>query len=108
MNIGNQKQGSPYDNGGIPYDGQKFPHDNGGIPYDFHQVKGQTGEESIEVRILRLCSDARHIQEIVECLQIKDRKTVRKYLKPLLELGRITMTIPDKPKSKYQKYIAIK
>lgn len=31
---------------------------------------------------------------------------VKHYLKPLLEAGKLVMTIPDKPKSKKQKYVA--
>ena len=39
-------------------------------------------------------------------LGLENREHFRKtYLKPLLESGRIKMTIPDKPKSKNQKYV---
>ena len=41
-------------------------------------------------------------------LGYKDKKTVRKYLDPLVKQGRIAMTIPDKPTSRNQKYITIK
>ena len=41
-------------------------------------------------------------------LGYKDKKTVRKYLNPLLAQGRIARTIPGKPNSKNQKYITIK
>lgn len=42
--------------------------------------------------------------EIDEHMGIKDRKTVRKYLNALIEQGRITRTVPDKPNSQFQKY----
>jgi len=41
-------------------------------------------------------------------LEYKDKKTVRKYLKPLVEQGRLAMTIPDKPNSSNQKYVTVK
>ena len=37
-----------------------------------------------------------------------DKRTVRKYLDPLIKSGRIAMTVPDKPTSKNQKYITVK
>lgn len=46
--------------------------------------------------------------ELVEYLGFKERRTVIKYLNPLLEQGRIAMTIPDKPNSRFQKYVSIK
>lgn len=33
--------------------------------------------------------------------------TMSKYIKPLIEKGKLRMTIPDKPKSKNQRYYSI-
>lgn len=44
--------------------------------------------------------------EIMELLGIRSKETLRKnYLDPAIELGLIRMTIPDKPKSKNQRYV---
>ena len=40
--------------------------------------------ENISDRILKFCSEAKGMQEIMEHLRYRDRKTVRKYLKPLV------------------------
>ncbi len=32
---------------------------------------------------------------------------VTKYLRPLVDSGKLAMTLPEKPKSKYQKYYKI-
>ena len=65
-------------------------------------------EDSVENQILAFCMKAKGILEIAEHLGYKDKKTVRKYLNPLIEQGRIARTIPDKPNSRLQKYITIK
>ena len=36
------------------------------------------------------------------------RQFSERYMKPLLESGRLLMTLPDKPRSKNQKYVAAK
>ena len=59
-------------------------------------------------KILILCETPKSIIELANLLGYKDRRSVRKLLNPLLEIGRIAMTIPDKPNSKNQKYITIK
>ena len=79
---------------------QKFPQIEMRISWLKNQIWGE--------RILRFCVEAKNIQEIMEHLGYRDKKTVRKYLTPLLQQGRISMTIPDKPNSKNQKYITIK
>ena len=65
-------------------------------------------EESAEEKILAFCATAKNILEIAEYLRYKDKKTVRKYLNPLIEQGRIARTIPDKPNSRLQKYVRIR
>ncbi len=62
----------------------------------------------IQDRILEICVTPKSILEIAESLGYKYRKTVHKYLDPLLEQGRLARTIPDKPNSKNQKYITVK
>lgn len=43
---------------------------------------------------------------IMEALGLKSKEALRKnYIKPAIELGLIRMTLPDKPKSKNQRYI---
>lgn len=59
-------------------------------------------------RILEFCINPRSILEIIDMLGFKEKKSGRRYVTPLLEQGRLAMTIPDKPNSKNQKYITIK
>lgn len=58
--------------------------------------------------ILDFCVTPRSILEIAELLGYKEKKSARKHIKPLLEQGRLAMTLPDRPNSKNQKYITIK
>lgn len=78
------------------------------IPPVIPSVENTEKNQTIDERILHFCSEAKNIWEIMEYLHYKDKKTMRKYLKPLLEEGRLAMTIPDKPNSSKQKYISIR
>lgn len=62
----------------------------------------------IEDRILNFCLKPKGLLEIGGLLGYKQRKTIRKYVTPLVEAGRLAMTLPEKPHSKLQKYITIK
>lgn len=68
--------------------------------FDLHSDK--------EEKILLFCMEPKGILEIMDFLGYKEKKSVRKLLRPLLEMGRIAMTVPDKPNSKNQKYITIR
>lgn len=59
--------------------------------------------------ILAFCVEPLSKAEIAEHCGYKSTKNfTQKYLRPLLDSGMLKMTLPDKPKSKNQKYIAIK
>ena len=80
------------------------------------QVEGQTLPVDTPVdtpvgkqeQILLFCSVPRGILEIAEYLKYKQKKSVRRLLVPLIEQGRLAMTIPQSPNSRFQKYITIK
>ena len=45
-------------------------------------------------------------KELLQILNLKSKENLRKnYLNPALENGLIEMTLPDKPKSKNQRYL---
>jgi predicted HTH transcriptional regulator len=75
------------------------------------QVTGEvTGEVAEEVtgevrKLLMVCHGAMTRKQVQEALSLKGEENFRKlYLVPALDDGLIEMTIPDKPKSRLQKY----
>lgn len=77
----------------------------GGIPPVIPPVISSADEK--EQKILVFCTESKSVLEIADMLGYKDKKTVRRYLNPLLEQGRIAMTVPDKANSRNQKYITV-
>ena len=67
-----------------------------------------TQDSTQEEKILSFCREPKSISEILKMLGYTDKRTVRKYLNPLIEQGRVAMTVPDKPNSKNQKYVTLK
>ena len=62
-----------------------------------------------EDKLIQFCAVARSRQEMMDFMGLVNRKHfIERYLKPLLSSGKLAMTIPDKPNSKNQKYIAKK
>lgn len=71
------------------------------------QPLSQPLSQSIEEKIVEFCKEPRSLAEIMRYLGYKDRvKFKKKYINPLLG-NALAMTIPDKPNSRNQKYVAI-
>lgn len=64
--------------------------------------------ENIVVQILEFCTIPRSTLEIAEMLGLKEKKSARRHIQPLVEQGRLAMTVPNRPNSKNQKYITIR
>lgn len=71
-------------------------------------VKTMVELDGISKKVISFCAEPKSTKEITEYLGFKERKSTSKYLKYLLQSGRLAMTIPDKPNSSKQKYIAIR
>ena len=66
------------------------------------------GGDTPSDRILGFCRSPKNVAEIAEMLGIKDKEWVRKkYVLPLLQEGRLRMTIPDKTNSQHQRYESV-
>lgn len=58
------------------------------------------------LEIIRYCDEAKSREEIFEYIKLyNNSKNYNKHIKPIIELGWLQQTIPDKPTSKNQKYI---
>ena len=76
---------------------------------DSDQVSDQVSDEdnsiALEWEILKFCRKPKSKKEILDYLGYKNRTYMtRKILKPMIESGKLTYTIPDKPTSRLQKY----
>lgn len=66
-----------------------------------------TSQEQVDL-LLEYCKTPRSRKEMQEYIGIQGRKAFNNnFLKPLLEQGKIKMTIPDKPNSRNQKYYTV-
>ena len=75
----------------------------------FPRVTPQVGTKSAlsrhQVEILRKCQDESALVDLMAVTERTDRTKFRdKVLNPMLEAGLIEMTIPDKPRSRNQRY----
>ncbi len=68
------------------------------------QVTEQVGGQ-VTAQVLQFCQTPRKASEIRELLNLRQRETfTENYLRPLLEKGWLEPTIPDKPRSRMQRY----
>lgn len=75
----------------------------------FKRTKKRLSTQHLQSVILDFCAIPRSVAEIMTHLPLKNRKDVReRCISPLIEQGRLAMTIPQSPNSRFQKYITIK
>ena len=68
-----------------------------------------TTDTSTVATILAFCAQPKSREEIMTMCGLKNKNHfIKAHLKPLLESGQLRMTIPDKPNSRNQKYVAVK
>jgi len=69
----------------------------------------KSGPSEEEQKILSLCATPKSITDLMTAIGWKNRTKFRnRFIMPLLEQGLLTMTIPDKPSSRLQKYLVTK
>ena len=75
-----------------------------------HQVTHQDSTLSaVSTQILDFCIEPKSKNELASYCGFKDlRNFTLKHINPLLESGQLEMTIPDKPKSRNQRYITVR
>lgn len=75
----------------------------------YNSVQKETAQtEPTAATLLEFCREPRSRKEIAKYLGLKTASyAMDRYIRPLLEEGKLEMTIPDKPKSTHQKYRAI-
>jgi ATP-dependent DNA helicase RecG len=90
----------------------RYPSEQVGV-----QVTEQVGvqvTEQVELmdrraKTIDFCRQPRSLKEIMKFLGLKHRPTfIGRVLNPLLEAGLLKRTIPEKPRSRFQKYVAVK
>jgi predicted HTH transcriptional regulator len=65
-----------------------------------------TPQATIEF-LLSYCSIPRTRKEMIKAMNLNDRKSFKKtYIDPLLASGKLRMTLPEKPRSPLQRYVA--
>ena len=70
-------------------------------------ISDQVRNNDVMTKILGFCEIARTKKEISEYIGYKNLTYMtRIFIKPLLEVGKLEYTIPEKPQSRLQKYVA--
>jgi len=70
-------------------------------------VAANDSESAIMKKILSFCTEPRSKDEIAKHIGLSSVYYITsRYLQPLLESSQLRMTLPDRPKSKHQRYIA--
>lgn len=70
------------------------------------EIGGRLGTKK-ERKVLDFCSEPRSRHEIAKMLDVDEYYAARRYINPLVGAGVLMMTLPDKPRSKDQRYVRV-
>lgn len=75
---------------------------------DHHDHHGnvRNNPETMRRMILRYCHEPRSAKDIAEHFDYNITYMRKTFIRPMVEEGALTRTMPDKPRSKYQRYLA--
>lgn len=95
--------------GEVEDDDEESTHAVGVVPIDQPEkwdVQLERGSNAVAAKLLTLLEGGeKSAAEIAEALEIKSRPFLtNRYLVPLMAKGLIRQTLPDKPKSRFQRY----
>ena len=87
--------------------GLRWDQDGTKMGLRWDQVETKTGLSQAPIKeILSFCIEPKQMIQIIELFGSTNRsKFKKKYLEPLLEIGLLNLTLPNKPTSKYQQYV---
>ena len=92
---------TPYKPADVPDNAPATTNEPADVPADI------ADSGSVSDQILLLCKEAKSITELMDVFGYKDKRTIKKYLIPLIQTGQLSRTLPEKPSSPKQKYITV-
>ena len=75
--------------------------------FNQENLKKDLSGDKLKETIIEFCREPRTRQELITLSGLSRYQLMEKYIQPLIEQGIIAYTIPDKPKSKNQKFVTV-
>lgn len=75
--------------------------------FNQENLKKDLSGDKLKETIIEFCREPRTRQELITLSGLSRYQLMGKYIQPLIEQGIIAYTIPDKPKSKNQKFVTV-
>jgi ATP-dependent DNA helicase RecG len=74
---------------------------------DYVFVQAGADKKDMSAALLAYCRIPRTREELVAFTGFSQYYTISKLMQPLIDAGKIRLTIPEKPKSRNQRFVAV-